>query len=164
LVVAGADPADTSEALGQGIKGVTLGIAYNGMASQGIDVTGWTSCADLEFPNDWPNSGGGNVLTWVECHGTVVNPDGMHAVVGAFSVYAYSSDRFIITPNFKLGVPSLAAADCIGAQWEVAPYNAARAGFSDNVYYNYGCNPCVSCMDDPVLPITWGKIKNLYGR
>jgi hypothetical protein len=159
LVVAGADPADTSEALAQGTLGVSLGIAYNAAPSRGIDVTGWTLCADLEFPNDWPNAGGGNVITWVNCQNTVLNPDGIHAVVGAFSVYAYDADTFIITPNFK-ALNALAVADCNGAQWEVNPTQTARAGFS-----NYGCNPCVSfCLDDPVLPLTWGKVKSKYGR
>jgi len=164
LVVAGMDPADTSEALGQGILGVTLGILYNGAISTGIDVTSWTSCADLEFPNEWPNSGGGNVLTWVSCTGTVIDPDGVHAVVGAFSVYAYSGDFFRITPNVKLGVPSLAAADCSGAQWEISPARTARVNF-ENISY-LGCNPCIwgTCMDDPVLPVTWGKVKSKYGH
>jgi len=158
LLVAGADPADTSEALAQGTRGLSLGITYNGAISQGIDISGWTLCADLEFPNDWPNAGGGNIITWVNCQNTVISPDGIHAVAGAFSVYAYSSDMFIITPNYK-ALNALAVADCSGAQWDVSPTHIARAGFG-----TYGCNPCLGCMDDPVLPVTWGQIKNKYGH
>jgi len=158
LVIAGADPADTSEALASGTRGISLGIYYNGAgASNGLDVTGWTSCADLEFPNDWPNPGGGNVLTWTECQSTVISPDGVHAVVGAFSVYAYGEDRFYITPN-TTALNALTVADCAGAQWDVS--NAARVSFG-NFYVS--CNPCAAyCFDDPVLPTTWGKIKSKY--
>ena len=161
LVVAGTDPADTSEALAQGTTGVSLGIAYNGTTHAGVDVTGWTSCADLEFPNDWPNAGGGNVLTWSGCQGTVINPDGIHAVVGAFSVYAYEPDMFFITPNFK-ALNALNVADCSGTQWDVHPLNVAKVTFGG---VPAACNPCAyPCLNDPVLPATWGKIKNKYGH
>ena len=160
VVLAQADPADTNEALGQGTRGVSLGIGYNGNASEGVDVAGWTSCADLEFPNDWPNSGSGNVLTWVDCQGTVISPDGMHAVIGAFSIYAYSVDSFFITPNTKTMIPALTAADCNGAQWDLYLGNVGRLEFGT---LRYSCNPCVTdCIGDPVLPVTWGKIKSKY--
>jgi hypothetical protein len=159
VVLAGADPTDSTEAMGAGTKGVSFGISYNGASSAGVDVSGWTSCADLEFPNDWPNSGGGNVLTWVDCQTHTVAPDGMHVVVGAFSIYAYSADRFSITPNFKLGVPALQGADCVGAQWDINPANGGQVSFDPA---RAGCNPCLTPCPVPVVEATWGKIKNLY--
>ena len=162
VVLAGADPADTSEALATGTLGVTLGVSYNGATSAGVDVSSWMSCADLEFPNEWPAAGGGNVLTWVECQTHILPPDGVHVVVGAFSIYAYSADRFVITKNNKLGSPGLQAADCNGAQWELPLENAAQLSFDPA---SPGCNPClgVPC-PVPVEAVTWGKIKNLYQR
>ena len=130
LVVAGADPTDTTEALGDGILGVALGIAYNGTQSVGVDVNQWTTCSDLEFPNEWPAAGGDNVLAWDQCQKTVIAPDDLHVVVGAFSIYAYSADQFTITPNNDGAViPTLTAADCNGAQWDLRPGFTARVSF-----------------------------------
>jgi len=160
VVIAGADAADTSEALAAGTKGIALGVTYNGATSAGIDVSAWTSCADLEFPNEWPAAGGGNVLTWVDCQTHDVAPDGVHVVVGAFSLYAYSADRLSITANKKLGSPALQVADCSGAQWDVNPENAGQISFDPAVP---GCNPClVPCVPVAVEPATWGRIKGLY--
>jgi len=162
VVLAGADPADTSEAMAAGTKGVSLGVSYNGASSAGVDVTGWTSCADLEFPNEWPNAGGGNVLTWVECQTHTVAPDGVHVVIGAFAIYAYSEDRIAITKNNKLGSPALQAADCNGAQWDISASSAAQVSFNPA---QPGCNPCLNVpCPVPVEAVTWGKIKNLYQR
>jgi hypothetical protein len=163
LVIAGADPADTSEALASGTRGLTLGISYNGATSQGVDVSAWTSCADLDIgANDWPNSGGGNVITWADCQTHTVDPDGVHVVVGAFAIYVYSEDRFSITLNNKLGVPALQVADCAsGRQWDVDPIHAAQVSFDP---LHPGCNPCLDPCPVPVETVTWGKIKNLYQR
>ena len=159
VVVAGIDAADTSEALAAGTKGVALGVSYNAATSAGVDVSGWTSCADLEFPNEWPAAGGGNVLTWVECQTHSVAPDGVHVVVGAFAIYAYSADRFQITKNNKLGSPALQVADCSGAQWDVDPTFAGQVSFDA---LDPGCNPCITPCPVPVKEVTWGRIKNLY--
>jgi flagellar hook capping protein FlgD len=128
-----------------GIIGVSMGIEYNGNAGQGVDVMGWTLCSDgLEYPNagprgDWPASGGGNIVTWVTCQETRIGSDGFHAVVGAFSVYAYSGDQMRVTPNRNLeGGPSFALANCQGR--EVNPdtvLTLGRAGFGIR-----GINPC----------------------
>jgi len=161
VVLAGANAADTSEAIAAGTKGVTFGINYNGATSAGVDVTGWTSCADLEFGNDWPNAGGGNVLTWVECQTHDVAPDGVHVVVGALAIYAYSADVFTITPNNKLGVPAMQAADCSGAQWDIIPGNVSRVSFDPT---HPGCNACITPCGVPVEQSTWGKIKSRYNH
>ena len=128
-----------------GIIGITMGIQYNGNTGQGLDVIGWTLCSDgVEYPNagprgDWPASGGGNTVTWITCQETRIGNDGFHAVVGAFSVYAYSSDQLRVTPNRNLdGGSSFALANCQGA--EQSPdtlWSLGRAGFGAP-----GLNPC----------------------
>ena len=132
--------------LATGIRGVALGLEYNGNEGQGVDVYGWTLCGDLQFDNMWPQSGGGNVVTWVNCQGTRIGSDGLHTVVGALWVYAYSADQLKITPNRKLGIPELALADCDGRQINLDSTAASGwAGFGMP-----GRNPCVACEAIPV--------------
>ena len=50
MVVAQADPA-------LGIAGVSCGVEY----TADLSMSGWTLCADLEFPNDGPNGGWPNI-------------------------------------------------------------------------------------------------------
>ena len=160
LVVAGIPT--LNDTLSSGVTGITLGIKYTG-GLNGIHISQWTTCSDLEFPNgtpQWPESGGGNIITWTECHGTVIPPDGVHRMVGAFSVYAYGADTFQITTNNNIGVPALQVANCAGAQIDVDPLAAGFVKFGGAP----GCDPCLppnSC-PVPVAPTTWGKIKNLY--
>src|SRR5262245_18021380 len=90
---------DTPVVAGGGILGAAMGIEYNGSPGEGVDIYQWTQCGDLQFDNDWPNSGGGNVMTWVNCQNTRIVDDGIHTVVGAFGVYAYSADQLRVTPN-----------------------------------------------------------------
>jgi hypothetical protein len=128
-----------------GITGISMGIQYNGNTGQGLDVIGWTLCSDgIEYPNagprgDWPASGGGNVVTWITCQETRIGNDGVHAVVGAFSVYAYSSDQMRITPNRNLdGGSSFALANCQGSEKHPDTLvTLGRAGFGTP-----GLNPC----------------------
>ena len=99
-----------------------------GSSTTAIPVKVWMSlagrlCSDgIEYPNagprgDWPASGGGNVVTWITRQETRLGNDGVHAVVGAFSVYAYSSDQMRITPNRNLdGGSSFALANCQGSE------------------------------------------------
>ena len=145
-----------------GIAGVSLGIQYDGVASSGIDVFGWSLCSDLDFPNgSWPNSGGGTRITWsagTNCQRTVLGTMGAHAVAGAFYVYAYSSDTFKITENKGLAIPELRVADCNASESNI---NQAKGVGSAGFGANAGCNPCLTdCGIIPVEPTTWGKIKN----
>lgn len=160
LVVGQISPTDTLEALAGGIRGITLGIQYAGGTS-GIKINSWTTCADLEFPNgspQWPASAGGNVMTWVDCQGTNIDPDGKHIVVGAFSIYAYGADVFQITDNKNLANPALELADCNGATFNVDPLHAGFIRFGGGS----SCNPCLTPCIVPVTPTTWGKIKSQY--
>ena len=133
------------DSLSSGIAGVTAGIEYNGNFGQGVDVTSWTLCTDgLEFPNagprgDWPASGGGNSITWITCAGQRIGNDGLHGVVGAFGVYAYSADQLKITPNRNLEIgPSLTVANCSGGEVHLdSTFAGGWAGF-----WTIGRNPC----------------------
>ncbi len=101
-----------------GIAGASCGILYDNAFETGVDVFGWTLCADLEFTNgaatclpdlppcEWPISGGGNRVTWVSttnCQRTVRAPDGVHAIAGCVLPGAYSPDVLQLTPNNEPG-------------------------------------------------------------
>jgi hypothetical protein len=164
-----------------GISGASFGIEYNGDPGLGVDVNSWTQCADgLPFTSnglrgEFPASGGGLRLTWVECQQTVIGTEGIHAVLGALDVYAYSSDRLKITPNRPLDSgPELRIANCLGAEAEVdSLYNAGWAGFGYGSRGGY--NPCDPVIVEPqpapkaagpcpvpTKPATWGRIKSRY--
>ncbi len=158
-----------------GIAGLSCGVLYDNVDASGVDVFGWYLCGDLEFTNagadgEWPISGGGNRITWSfvdACQLTVLGTDGVHAVAGAFYVYAYSPDVLYITPNNNLqSEPELAVADCT-ADTDYLPFG--RAGFVtfSTSGSDLGCNPCTEpdtdCLGVPVEDSTWGKIKSKYG-
>ena len=141
MVVAQAD----TPAFSDGIAGVSMGIEYNGNLGQGVDVYSWTLCADgQEYPNagprgEWPASGGGNTITWLTCQETRIGSDGMHAVVGAFGVYAYSADLLKVTPNRNLqSGPFLGFANCDAE--EVRPDSISSSGWAG--FGIDGRNPC----------------------
>ncbi|HET9234046.1 MAG TPA: DUF4350 domain-containing protein, partial [Candidatus Eisenbacteria bacterium] len=136
-----------------GVAGVVCGIDYNQAAGSGVDVVQWTLCADgLQFPNagpygEWPMAGGGNVITWLTCQRdtlTTAPQEGVHAIVGAFSVYAYSGDTFSVTANRNLqSGPHLVIGTCKGVEIELQENVAARVAFSPAAAED-GCNPCLS--------------------
>ena len=155
LVVTTGDP-------GPGIAGLSCGIAY----PPNLSMSGWELCADLEFPNgSWPASGGGNRITWaagVNCQTTVIpgyEYYGVHAVAGAFYVYAYGSGLFEITDNLGIAVPELKVADCNASESDVN-YLPAKVGFG----VAQGYNACVLCKPgcSPVERTTWGALKTGY--
>ena len=126
---------------------------------------GWTLCADMEFTNagaygEWPASGGGNRITWSlvdACQRTVIDPDGVHAIAGAFYVYAYSADCLWVTRNENLTVPELAVADCTA--------QATYLGYRHAGWVGFGCEgwtPCEGWFIIPTEPTTWGRMKTKY--
>jgi hypothetical protein len=153
-----------------GIAGISMGIEYNGNLGEGVDVISWYVCADgLEFSNpgpggEWPASGAGNIITWLTCPTQRIGADGIHGVVGAFWIYAYSTDLMKVTPNRNIQAgPVIVFANCLGA--EIAGADTLHilgcAGFGERE----GGNPCISdwgCTPDPVRPATWGRIKKRY--
>jgi hypothetical protein len=151
LVVARADPAF-------GIAGLSCGVAYG----PALGMLGWTLCADLDFPNGgWPLNGGGNRITWdtdTNCQTQAMVTDGVHAVAGAFYVYAYGADVLQITENLNLQTgPELQVADCSSAVTEVSHLSGA-VGFD----FMTGFNPCNTPI--PVEMTSWGAIKQGFGN
>ncbi len=168
-----------------GIAGASCGVKYNNAAGGpgvgGVDVFGWTLCADLEFTNgaatcppnvppcEWPISGGGNRITWVlttNCQRTVAGTDGVHAVAGAFYVYAYSPDILQLTENKNLEIPELAVSNC-AASTDLLPFRRVAFVTFSASGTEKGCNPCTEITGEcpepvPVEATTWGKLKNTY--
>ena len=122
-IVAGqADPTE-------GVGAVSFGIDYDGRYGQGTGIdpqyVSFVMCADgLTFPNnggfgDFPAPKGGARITWNlpnSCQREVIGSHGVHAVIGAFYVYAYSPDLLRVTPNNNLccGITELGVANCLG--------------------------------------------------
>lgn len=170
-------PADVYLVLAQGdstgFSGATFGITYNGAPFEGVTLVGeWTFCASgLQFPSDgWPGPDTGNIVTFLlpdGCQRTVLGSDGVHAVLGAFYIYAYTQDRFRVREHPLIPQENLATADCSNKTTVYPPIEYTMrtgwVGFGTDP----GCNPCTviddkGCDPVPVLPTTWGRIKSQY--
>jgi hypothetical protein len=156
-----------------GVVGISCGIRYDGASTSGVDVWGWTRCADgLEFPSDsprWPDSGSGSRITWLECQKET--PDGFNggvtAVVGFFYVTVYSPDRMeVISNNHLESGPELRIARCdtnpdgelIGVEVAIPPEQVGFLEFSEGASEK-GSLPCIQVIREDA---TWGQIKSLY--
>ncbi len=185
------------------IAALSCGIVYNNNSSNsrycgspgqvppasdayGVDVFGWTLCTTgLEFTNgcdlnnantEWPESGGGNRITWYavpgQCGENVIQGK-ITVSAGAFYLYAYDQDFFAISPNNNLlsGPGEFQVADCTAAITDLSwPKSAGYVWFSPGATIQ-GCNPATaptdtldgSCDTVPVKNVaTWGKIKQMY--
>jgi hypothetical protein len=138
-----------------GIAGLSCGIDYAAAPGAGVDVSGYTLCADLEFTNagangEWPAAGGGNRITWNRldnCQRTLMGNDGVHAVACAFYVYAYGEDQFRVIPNANLqSGPEIRVADCSSAESSVTTAASGTVFFSAAALG--GCNPCTDTCDE----------------
>jgi hypothetical protein len=137
LVVGHGDPT-------AGIAGVSCRIQYDNVVGRGVDVFGWTLCADQEAVGagafgSWPESGGSNTITWnptTNCQRTEIGDEGVHAVMGAFYVYAYGTDFLTISPVEN----NFAIKDCQGAT--TSSYYAPPSAWFSTSGYEYGHNPC----------------------
>lgn len=132
-----------------GIAGVTFGIDYQDEPGRGVDIFGWTSCGDLQFPSDnWPAAGTGNLVTWnhvTNCQKNTVpgfESEGVQAVAGAFYVYAYSLDLLQLTPRGYVLDPGPYVSDCSGNLTEIPSSRLGITSFSPEARVP-GCNPCV---------------------
>ena len=163
----------------EGIRGVEFGVQYYGSDPDGEPGTGdetgivssrttWTSCADgLEFLcENSPGYFGGRIV-WNTCQNQVVGNDGVYAVVGCLQVYAYSPTSLYVSDNpcLQSAYPGSGVADCAGKLTDFFPLLGpslwqAILGRVDFGSGSRGYNPCGAAV--PVLPITWGKLKNQY--
>lgn len=162
-----------------GIAGASCGVNYipGGGPGNGIDANFATfiNCSNgLYFPNDgpngtWPAPGGGVRLTWEDCQNEVIGGRGVHAVLGAFYVYAYSDDVLELTPNNNLtSGPELAVTACGGGTTDfmqtvdpsLLPAILGRVQFGAGRDGLIGFTPCNDIVSTQVT--TWGNIKSLY--
>jgi hypothetical protein len=154
-----------------GIAGLQFGIEYGSGKADGVgvDIYGWTLCATLEFPQPspvWPESGGGNMVTWDPLNrcqryepggaGT-----GVVANAGYFYLGAYGDAVLAITPRPVDGMAKVAS--CTGEEDSIqgvglvrTPSHLGSAGFG--TYQGY--NPCG--LNTPVEATTWSGVKSLY--
>jgi hypothetical protein len=156
---------------GPGVSGVQCGIRYDDQARQGVDVFSWTSCADMEWPQDgWPNrSGDGNTIVWLYNTNCQRNEpggfgDGVTAVAGYFSVTAYSPDKFEIVEG---SADEVVVVDCGKPEEDQLPANSyldtshwGWVGFSDDESIK-GSLPCLKRVTEDA---TWSRVKTLYNR
>ncbi len=152
---------------GPGISGVQCGLRYDDQIHRGVDIFGWTSCADIEWPQDgWPNRAGaghGNTMVWVRTTNCQRNEpggigDGVTAVAGYFTVTAYSPDRLEIVDGPGKNIQLV---DCDGpATTYLETTHLGWVGFSDDDSEK-GSLPCLKRVTEES---TWGGVKTLYNR
>lgn len=121
-----------------GARGISLGIQYDPALGQGVDVFGWTLCADLQVPaNGWPDSGGGNQILWQNCQRTIPPGDiGVKAVAGYFYCAAYSPGQLRITAHPNLG--EVRILDCNDASVRIADPVTTFCGWSQVGQVDFG--------------------------
>jgi hypothetical protein len=143
-----------------GVAGMVLGIDVD----PNVGIFGWTNCGELDFPgNGWPQSGGGDVITWsagTNCQNAVdpTDPQGDAVVAGgAFYVYAYGAGVMSITRRNFVPLPDLGLADCSNAESALPLTAAGAAGFGGAL----GVDPCFSEPSVAVEKTTWGGMKKL---
>jgi hypothetical protein len=134
-----------------GFSGVELGITY----SADLRVFSWTDCSDLGLSSPgWPATGSGLVASWEPCR----RVGDENVVVGSLYVYsyvyAYAANGFSMVAHPESGF--LGIAECSGEEIPVLPDDVAVAGFG-----SAGINPCDPV---PVVPVTWGGLKRLFGE
>ena len=151
-----------------GLAGMQFGIDYTRgkPGSEALIVHSWTSCSDLEFSGDnWPQSGTGNILTWVSPENCQVSS---MVPAGYFTVSAYAPSSMALIPHPAAG--SMKVANCAGAEAIIENYvKPARVGWVSmgggiRGTSSDGCNPLLEPCDavTPIRPTTWGKVKALY--
>jgi hypothetical protein len=158
LIVANADRN------GSGIGGLSCGIYYDGEIGEGVDVYGWLLCADGEATqeaisgedrSDWPYPGSGIRITWntqTHCQRNVIaghEVEGIHAIAGAFYVYAYGEGLLYVSPNMRSqSAPELAVVACDGSV-DNLPFDRDGAVRFSPTGTLLGYNPCTGAGSSP---------------
>jgi hypothetical protein len=133
-----------------------LGAADGQSNHRGIDIYGWSHCADAESPSTtptWPKPGSGNRISW---NAETACQKGGTAVAGYFYLAAFGIDHLFVLPHSS---ESLARVfECSGLATTVQSDFVGIAGFGTTGY-----NPCIGYDGDllPVRPTTWSRIKTL---
>ncbi len=142
----------------KGVAGLQFGLDYEAAAGSGVDIFGWTRCADLEFSGSgWPAAGTGTTITWVpesNCQSSLPGGpgSGVVAAAGYFYLGAYSADVFRITAHPAVG--SAKVADCMGAESVLPGASLGTARFSTGGN-EPGISPCVGeGLSDPSCSIS----------
>ena len=155
--------AETDDA---GISGMSCGVDY----AAGLRVE-WQDCETSCSPTGDPTANGllrGAVSPDLRgihrrIENAAVSPNGVQAVAGWFTAYAYSPNRLSITGNFPVDDPSPAATDCNSKSAVIKPIQAGWVEFSAGGM-SQGCNPCTPPCFTPVRPSSWGRLKNRYAQ
>src|SRR5262245_48166052 len=86
-----------------GLTSAEFGMDYDPTEGVSLDVHAWTLCASTMLSStgvhgEWPSAGSGLMAFW-NCQSNWIEPNGVHALIGVLSVYAYSADTLKITGN-----------------------------------------------------------------
>jgi hypothetical protein len=155
-----------------GILAVSFGLDYDGGPGTGIDpawVT-WTGCTDgyeffVDLPGqEWPRPGAGGRVTWVTCQNQWIGTEGVHVVIGALEVYAYSEAALWLTTNDWLqSGPEMTVTTCDLLTTDLFAEHANDDSIFPRVRFGgsgRAWNPCLGTV--PARPTTWGRIKRQY--
>jgi len=148
-----------------GFTGLSCGLEYDGTDGRGVDVFGWTLCADTNVrqpgpQGPWPAPGSGNLILWFPsaCATRTVpgfEGEGVHAIAGALYVYAYGPD--VLTASFNRATPpdpEIEVVDCSVIPSVLPPSALGRVAFSQGATEE-GCNPCLGpCAPDPACAVS----------
>jgi hypothetical protein len=150
-----------------GISEVRLGLDYNAAPSAGVDILGWTACADWQIPGaGWPEAGSGNRIGWnpeTNCQRTEPGGPGtgVVAVAGYFYLSSYTPDRLSLT--------SYPGEDAVMVDCQSQTSTLAASGSSPRLGYaefggGAGYRSCRVEAPISVRRTTWGAIKAMYGQ
>lgn len=129
------------------LSGVDFGIQYDPSA---LYLPAWTNCGSLEVNGTgWPQPNTGNTVVWTSPQA------GYTVLVGYFTVAKYagyptSSYDWVLGPHPLYGTARVTD----GSQFDDLRYPA--------VANLMGIGGGIPCGIDPVLPATWGQIKEQY--
>ncbi len=135
----------------QGLARIEVGLDYDGVDNQGVDILSWTLCADQgQDLNGWPASGSGMEFSYQGCADTTADPTDPEgdagALLGVFNLIAYSPDRLAVHRLDYRSMPLLRYTDCTATEYYLLDGNFGYASFSASASA-YGSDPCRVVVD-----------------